>query len=196
MATTSNAAGGNYRRVPLSSSDSISSFSSQQQQQPLVQTQQLPNDTTTATPHSDDNSDDRHRWRNSSERFLDKLWAAAWVTMAVLVGYWARVPTVLFTTSALDVGHRRLLHVSAAVWGINAVLAAYLTVYLPKVRNIPPEAWNTYCPRVIPTMTGLGVVAVVLMIRATWPAWGFLSPAVLSLEGLGLLFALQFVPAW
>eukprot|EP00527_Entomoneis_sp_CCMP2396_P005325 CAMPEP_0198155886 /NCGR_PEP_ID=MMETSP1443-20131203/69367_1 /TAXON_ID=186043 /ORGANISM="Entomoneis sp., Strain CCMP2396" /LENGTH=45 /DNA_ID= /DNA_START= /DNA_END= /DNA_ORIENTATION= len=43
-------------------------------------------------------------------------------------------------------------------------------------------------------MTVLGVVSYILAIRATWPVWGFLAPAVLSIELLGGLFALQFVP--
>jgi len=35
-----------------------------------------------------------------------------------------------------------------------------------------------------------------LLLRAVWPVWGFLAPLILSVEGLGLLFALHFVPSW
>ncbi|KAL7577915.1 hypothetical protein ACA910_007549 [Epithemia clementina (nom. ined.)] len=156
----------------------------------------------------------RQTW---TERLHDKLVALVWMTVAVLVGYWAHVPTVLFrhghggsstnhpqdptTTTTTTMPVVVLLHVVAVLWGINLVLLLYLCVYIPRVvqRPLPvgkswSDVWPIYCPRVIPTMTVLGVASLLLLVRATWPVWGFLAPAVVSVELLGGLFALQFVP--
>jgi len=56
------------------------------------------------------------------------------------------------------------------------------------------EAWDVYCPRVIPTMTACGVIGCILWTRAMWPVWGFLTPFVGTIVSLGSLFALHFVP--
>ena len=182
--------------------------------------------------------------RSLSERLIDKGIALLWVLAAILVGYWANAPTVLFqkngtssrstwsnkmyvnentengnndgTTTEDDneaqddnellrpTAIRPLLHIVALLIGMNTVLVAYLTIYVPRVvaassssisKTKPmSEIWNVYCPRVIPLLTGSGLLAFVLTIRATWPVWGFLAPAVLSIEALGCLFALHFVP--
>ena len=196
--------------------------------------------------------------RSLSERLIDKGIALLWVLAAILVGYWANVPTVLFQKNGTSIiSHstrsnnnnmyvnentenngnndgtateddnndpqdddnellrptaiRPLLHIVALLIGMNTVLVAYLTIYVPRVvaaasassssssssiskTKSMSEIWNVYCPRVIPLLTGSGLLAFVLTIRATWPVWGFLAPAVLSIEALGCLFALHFVP--
>ena len=88
-----------------------------------------------------------------------------------------------------------VLYPAVVCLGINTVLLLYLTVYLPKLKSIKDStAWDVYCPRVVPTMTGLGVLSALLLIRATWPVWGFLAPLILGVEFLGGLFLLHFVP--
>ena len=75
------------------------------------------------------------------------------------------------------------------------VLLLYLTVYLPKVIKLTdPSAWPVYCPRVIPSMILLAVLAAIFLIRATYPVWGFLSPLILGIEAMGALFATQLIP--
>jgi hypothetical protein len=118
--------------------------------------------------------------------------AVVWVVLALLVGRWTHFPKVILSDERVV---RPVLHLAFVGLGINTIMLLYLTVYLPKVKNITDSAaWDVYCPRVVPSMTFVGVITAFLMIRATWPVWGFLAPMVLGLECLGSLFALHFVP--
>lgn len=117
-----------------------------------------------------------------------------WVVSAALVARWSDFFRVVLSDSRL---YRPPLYAAVVCLGINTVLLLYLTVYLHAVVGLPrgdSSVYDVWCPRVIPTMTGLGVLSFLLLIRATFPVWGFLSPFVLGLETLGALFALHFVP--
>jgi len=117
-----------------------------------------------------------------------------WIVLALLVARWTKFFTTLFSDDRVI---RPLLYLAVIGLGINTVLMLYLTVYLPKfVRITDSSAWDVYCPRVIPSMTAVGILTGVLLIRATWPVWGFLAPLVLGLESMGFLFCLHFVPSF
>ena len=88
-----------------------------------------------------------------------------------------------------------LLYASLVGMGIITILVLYLVLYLPRVKGITDSsAWDVYCPRVIPTLTAVGIVTALMMIRSVWPVWGFLSPLILGVEAFGFLFFLHFVP--
>jgi len=132
--------------------------------------------------------------RTLAERLADKAWAAAWVVTAAATAYWTDTRRVLLGGSdAVSF----LLQLVAVGVGVQTVLVLYLTVYLPYGKGLTDSsAWSVYCPRVIPVLTATAVVSCLLLLRAVWPVWGFLAPLILSVEGLGLLFALHFVPSW
>ena len=132
--------------------------------------------------------------RSYSERLTDKGIAAVWVFLAWLVARRTHFYAVLFSTHNHQ-ANRGLLQCVYICWGIQTVLVLYLTVYLPKGLGLTDaSAWPVYCPKVIPTATLLGVLSIILLIRATWPVWGFLAPAILGTQAMGLLFGLHFVP--
>jgi hypothetical protein len=116
----------------------------------------------------------------------------AWLAAAVLVARWTNFFHVIFHSDQVN---RIVLHVAFACLGINTLLLLYLTVYLPKVVKLTDSsAWDVYCPKVVPSMGVLGVVSAILLIRATYPVWGFLAPLILGIEAMGALFATQFIP--
>jgi len=133
--------------------------------------------------------------RTMQERLMDKAIAAAWVMTAAFVAYWTDTRHVLFSPETQAV--RLLLQMVAVGVGVQTVLTLYLTVYLPYGKGLTDSsAWSVYCPRVIPVLTAVSVMTVLLLVRAVWPVWGFLAPLILSIQGLGVLFFLQFVPSW
>jgi hypothetical protein len=143
--------------------------------------------------------------RSFQEKITDKAVAAAWVLVAVATAYWTDTVSVLVlrqadsesSATATAAAVRGLLQIVAVGFGINTVLVAYLTVYLPYVKGLTDSsAWPVYCPRVIPTMTLTGVLTALLLIRAVWPVWGFLSPLILGIQAMGCLFSLHFIPVW
>jgi hypothetical protein len=135
---------------------------------------------------------------NSSSNFslADKLTAAAWMTVAVATARWTHFYSVVLSASASAVAaNRPLLRAAVCLLGVNTVLVAYLTLYLPAVKGLTDSsAWAVYCPRVIPCMTLTGIAAALLLIRGLWPVWGFLAPAILGTQAMGWLFAAHFVP--
>jgi hypothetical protein len=131
--------------------------------------------------------------RPTSEILMDKLFAAAWVIFALMVGFYSDFWHVLFSSETKAI--RPLLYIVATLVGINTVLMGYLTIYLPVCKGlVDSNVWNVYCPRVIPTMTLFGVMAYFLLMRSCWAVYGFLSPIIVSTEALGCLFALHFIP--
>ena len=115
-----------------------------------------------------------------------------WVLAALLVARWTHFYSIIWMS---DKPNRWLLRIAMLGMGIIASLILYLTVYLPKVKKLSDSsAWNVYCPRVIPTMTIVGIVTLLLFIRALWPVWGFLSPLIFGTEVMGALMSLHFLP--
>jgi len=121
---------------------------------------------------------------------------------SILVVVWISI--ALFTVNHTDTIHvilsseepiRPLLHIAITQITINTILLLYLGVYLPKIKGLKDtEAWSVYCPRVIPFMTLNGLICIFTLIRSLWPVWGFLTPFILGVESLGLLFSTHFVP--
>jgi hypothetical protein len=121
---------------------------------------------------------------------------------SILVVVWISI--ALFTVDHTDTIHvilsseepiRPLLHIAITQITINTILLLYLGVYLPKIKGLKDtEAWSVYCPRVIPFMTLNGLICIFTLIRSLWPVWGFLTPFILGVESLGLLFSTHFVP--
>jgi len=154
------------------------------------------------------------RGRTRSERVTDKIYAckcnasyhlgiiqthfasfpfiAAWVSVAVLVARWTNFFHVILYSDQVN---RPILYLALACLATNTVLLLYLTVYLPKVIKLADSsAWEVYCPKVIPSMGLFAALAAILLIRATYPVWGFLAPLILGIEAMGALFATQFIP--
>ena len=99
---------------------------------------------------------------------------------------------------------RPLFNTAMSMFALNTLLLLYLTVYLPWRYPVDdtfttpantPKFWNAYCPRVIPTMTALGVMGSLLLVRACFPVWSFLTPLILGVIALGFFFSLHFVPS-
>lgn len=139
--------------------------------------------------------------RSLQDRVADKLVAFGWVSAALGVACYTNFFSVLLSSSSSSstgpvLVNRTLLNLAFMGLGINTVLMMYLTVYLPKVKQLQadPSAWAVYCPRVIPIMTVTGIVTAILLIRGTWPKWGFFAPLILGVEAMGMLFSLHFIP--
>ena len=127
--------------------------------------------------------------RHSKQNF-----EVAWVILAVLVARWTSFFTTIWSG---EKANRGLIRLAAVGFGINAVLFLYLSVYLPRVKGlVNSSAWSVYCPRVIPSMTGVGVLTILILIRATWPVWGFLAPLILGIQFMGALMSLHFIPTY
>ena len=125
---------------------------------------------------------------------LEKIFEVAWVILAILVARWTSFFTTIWSG---EKANRGLIRLAAVGFGINAVLFLYLSVYLPRVKGlVNSSAWSVYCPRVIPSMTGVGVLTILILIRATWPVWGFLAPLILGIQFMGALMSLHFIPTY
>ena len=125
-----------------------------------------------------------------AEQVATKIQAAAWVAAGGFVAYQTDLPVVLLAGTETN---RFWCDVAAACFAANCVLCFYLTVWLPHVQRIDLE-WNVYCPRVIPTMTVLGLTCGFSLIRGLWPVWGLLTPLILGLVAMACLMSLHFIP--
>lgn len=134
----------------------------------------------------------RNATKSRLEKFSDKLHALLWVGSAISVAHFTDLPKVLLSDERIN---RPVFNVAIILFCINSTLMVYLAFYLPRFKGIKDSsAWDVYCPRVIPTMTVIGIIDGLLFIRASWPVWGFLSPLIMGIVWLGTLFSLHFIP--
>eukprot|EP00554_Chaetoceros_debilis_P002766 CAMPEP_0194085680 /NCGR_PEP_ID=MMETSP0149-20130528/18391_1 /TAXON_ID=122233 /ORGANISM="Chaetoceros debilis, Strain MM31A-1" /LENGTH=177 /DNA_ID=CAMNT_0038768619 /DNA_START=96 /DNA_END=629 /DNA_ORIENTATION=+ len=144
--------------------------------------------TSTATSAANNNPANK----SIGQRISDKIHAAVWVLFALFVAQYTDVPRVLLSDPRPV---RPLLHAAIGQLAVNFILMLYLGLFLPHVKGIrDSQAWSIYCPRIIPIMTLNGIVCSFLLTRSLWPIWGFLTPFILGVEAMGLLFSMHFIP--
>ncbi len=127
-------------------------------------------------------------------RLSDKIYALMWVLIALFTAKQTdTVSTVLSSPKPI----RPVLHIAITQMVMNFILMLYLGIFLPKVKGLKSsEAWNVYCPRVIPFMTVNGLVLAFTLTRSLWPVYGFWTPFILGIEFMGLLFSSNFIPCF
>jgi hypothetical protein len=202
--------------VSSSTTGSVRSDSSIRQQSVQAQQSLSLSDSSTCTStgtvrnhHSTDNHHHHNHTTSSSlpsrtvsERIMDKVVAAGWVLLAALVFHYTDsvhvyciLPSDDHVAPPKKTANIHLLQLVMIGLGINTVLFLYLLLYLPYIKGLnDSSAWDVYCPRIIPTITITSVVLFILLIRATWPVWGFLSPLIIGIEAVGSLFVCHFIP--
>ena len=153
-----------------------------------------------STQSSDVNMTDRRR-RNQKrlgreakkkelmESIQTKIWAVLWTAAMIAVIYFSDFFMVLLSSDRVN---RTWFNLSCLCWGVDFSCLLYL-MHLP-YRGIDLE-WNVYCPRVIPLATGAIVAGSFSLLMATWPVWGFMTPFILGIIGVGMLMSMHFVPA-
>jgi len=161
--------------------------------------------------------------RSRNERFEDKWVAFCWVVVACIVARYTNFFSIVFllntdtTTTGTDTTNddndstsaststsennlqpnKMLLRIAFVGFGIVTTLFLYLTLYLPKMKGLnDPSVWNVYCPKVVPIMGITSIMTYLILIRAIWPIFGFLSPLISGTEIMGLLMATHFIPAF
>ena len=83
---------------------------------------------------------------------------------------------------------------------IKKRLSLYQSSMAPKGTRAAPVAsritisHEIYCPRVIPTITVVGILYFFTTLKALWPVYGFLSPLIILVLFMGFLFSTHFIP--
>jgi hypothetical protein len=180
--------------------------SSIQQQQPTPFSLSQQPSSNNAT-NNNSNNNNGIPTRTITEKVMDKIFAAIWVILAGIVIHYTDSLHVYLLLSDDDNNNMNtntknkptanpiLMQLVMIGLGINTVLVVYLLFYLPYVKGLNDStAWDIYCPRIIPTISIIGVCIFILLIRATWSVWGFLSPLIIGIEAMGLLFTTHFIP--
>jgi len=143
-----------------------------------------------SSPSASDREEAKKRRAELVDKINTKIHALFWVISSGSVMYYTDFLRVLFEDRRVN---RPYFNLSLVCFGINCCLMFYLTIWLPYIKKIT-LSWNVYCPRVIPTMTIVGILCGFLAIVSLWPVWGFLTPFILGLTFLGMFFALHFIP--
>jgi hypothetical protein len=124
------------------------------------------------------------------EAIQNKIWAVLWTGAMVAVLYYTDFFRVCLTSDRVN---RVWFNLSLLCWGVDGACMCYLGIYLPW-KGIDLE-WNVYCPRVIPVASAAMVLGGLFMLFGLWPVWGFITPFILGINGIGFLMSLHFVPA-
>mmetsp|Transcript_36247 Transcript_36247/g.83895 ORF Transcript_36247/g.83895 Transcript_36247/m.83895 type:complete len:158 (+) Transcript_36247:121-594(+) len=142
---------------------------------------------------NEEEMEERKRKRDAAvDQISTKIQAMFWVSLAAIVVYMTDLPRTVIESEKID---RVYLNISIVCLVINSCLVFYLTVWLPYVQKVT-LSWEVYCPRVIPTVTVVGILFFFTVLKALWPAYGFLSPLIVLVLFMGFLFSTHFIPAW
>lgn len=124
------------------------------------------------------------------ERISNKIHAAFWVLSSIALLYY----TDLFNLALHDPRVNRLaLNLFVVCFVANMGIVLYLTLYLPLIAKVD-ISWDIYCPTMIPTSTGLGVLSLILLLVSFWSIFGILTPLMVIVLLLGFLFSTHFIP--
>jgi hypothetical protein len=123
-------------------------------------------------------------------RITAKLHALFWVVLSIFVAYKTEVVKVVLYSNKIN---RIALNLAVLAFSANFAIMMYLMIWIPVVKKsrIPIEI---SCPRLIPTATILGVLALLFYMIAFWPIWGILSPLIVLILFMGLMFLSHFIP--
>lgn len=89
--------------------------------------------------------------------------------------------------------YRMYLSSAVACFIANVTIMLYLTLWLPYVQKITIP-WEIYCPNLIPIATFLSITCMILLMMAFWPLYGMLTPLVIFVLCMGLIFSAHFIP--
>ena len=85
------------------------------------------------------------------------------------------------------------VYTGLAALSVAVVVMLYCVVYIRRIlRNDFP--WQVVAPGMIETATAAGVVSFVSFIAGLWPAYGFLTPLVVTVIYMGFTFSTHFLP--
>lgn len=138
----------------------------------------------------------------SSEHMISiKLHALLWVIVAYALASYTQLLHTIYTDERIL---RPSLYISLCAFALNVIMILYLTIYLPNkfptsnnkytTHASTPQFWDAYCPSVIPIITASSVLGSLFLCRACYPIWGFFTPLLLGMVGLGIYFSLHFIP--
>lgn len=122
---------------------------------------------------------------------LTKLHALLWVGVSGAVAYYSGIAGV--TLGGDERVNRVCLDIAVACLAANFVIMLYLTIWLPVVQRVTLP-WEIYCPRLIPTSSVLSVASALLLVVAFWSVYGLLTPLIILVLAMGLLFTTHFIP--
>lgn len=77
--------------------------------------------------------------------------------------------------------------------GVNAGTFMYVQLYLRLVKGVHEDP-ELSTPWALPMASGSAILAWVLFCIAGWSVWGYFTPLVMSVETVGLVMCLHFVP--
>ena len=126
-----------------------------------------------------------------AERVSVKLHALLWLAASGVAVYASDFIPLL--TASLRDGSNISLHAALICLSANLLIMLYLTLYLPLIKRVTLP-WEVYCPRLIPISTALGLLTFLFLIIAFWQYYGLLTPFIILLLAMGLLFSTHFIP--
>lgn len=145
-------------------------------------------------PQNDGDSDESKILKNERakriERITEKVHSAFWVGLSIIILYYTNIINQAFHDERVQ---GIALTLAIICFTINICLVIYSTIWLPLVVKIrvPTEI---YAPKIIPLSAALGVSTIILFMYAFWPIYGFLTPLLIMILTLGLLFSTHFIP--
>lgn len=89
-----------------------------------------------------------------------------------------------------------LVYAAGAALAYNSAALLYISMWLPVVRGLVIHEPFEYAPRLIISVSALGVAAYALLCAGFWPVWGLVTPVMFAVLFVAALFFVALMPPW
>lgn len=123
------------------------------------------------------------------DKILDYIKSAIWIAIAGAVIYYSNFFHHLFNNQKIN---PLFFEICVAAYVISILLVIYISLILPVFFGV--NQVEQYNPKLIPIGAVVGVVAVISLLVAIWPVWGFSSLLIFICIWKGFFGLAIFLP--
>lgn len=132
---------------------------------------------------------------------VDDLWTKVksqwdnvlWLTAAGFLSYYLDVFGTAFSDDRVNIFW---FYCGLAFLTAGWLLVGFITLFVYKVRNIPPNDWRKKYPSVFPAITTAFVTGFACLTMALWPIWSLLTIPILFTLFMAIIILISWLPNW
>ncbi|CAG9328176.1 unnamed protein product [Blepharisma stoltei] len=128
----------------------------------------------------------KRMWVDRFNYLTNRLHAAAWIVLAVVVLYYSNFFLVIWESTKVN---QLFFSLTMMTFGIMTAMTLYVSFILPSHEDIEVTA-----PRLIPLASAIGGFCYLCAHIAFWPIWGWYTPFILFSLMLGYIMLGTFMP--
>jgi len=137
---------------------------------------------------------ERENEKRSQERWDDaqtKIEAVLWMVAAMSIIYLTDFLYIIVEDHRI---WRPVFYAGMFGIGLNLAIGLYLAYYLPYMKGISTDDWDTVSPYAIPIATVSAILGFIAVIIGLWPVWHIFTIPMIFIIFMGTIMSTHFLP--